>query len=180
MRRYLPDCLGLLLISTIAASAVSATAQNVITDKTMVVWAAPANLTQRGGSALTVDMANPDAFDAIVFGEFAPKKWMAGSTLGKRSQRNQDTDAPETAGPDDFVQIAVVYQGHHVTVYRNGETYASYEMPESPQAFDKTATLLIGPRHRAYWRDCFVGKIQDAAHLSHGLRRTDDCRAAAG
>ena len=159
MKRCIFPCCGILLIF---AAAASAAAQDAITDKTMVVWAAPANLTQRGGSALTVDMANPDAFDAIVFGELAPQKWMAGSTLGKRNQRNQDAYAAETAGPDDFVQMAIVYQGRHVTIYRNGETYASYEMPENPQTFDKTATLLIGPRHKACWRDCFVGKIQDA------------------
>ena len=127
MKRWIFPCWGIFLIF---AAAASAAAQDAITDKTMVVWAAPANLTQRGGSALTVDMANPDAFDAIVFGEFAPQKWMAGSTLGKRTQRNQDAYAAETAGPDDFVQMAIVYQGRHVTIYRNGETYASYEMPE--------------------------------------------------
>ncbi len=152
-------CWGIFLI---LVGVVSAAAQDAITDKTMVVWAAPGNLQQQGGSALTVDMANPDAFDAIVLGEFAPRKWMAGSTLGKRTQRNQDLHAEETAGPDEFVQMAVVYQGRQVTIYRNGETYASFEMPESPQTFDKSATVLIGPRHRAFMRDCFVGKIQDA------------------
>jgi beta-fructofuranosidase len=157
-QRLLACCSTFLMLIAV----VPVIAQEPITDKTMVVWAAPANLTQRGGSALTVDMADPDAFDAIVFGELAPEKWMAGSTLGKRNQRNQEAYAVETAGPDQFVQIAIVYQGKRVTIYRNGQTYAAYDMPESPQTFDKTATLIIGPRHRAGWRDCFVGKIKDA------------------
>ena len=148
-----------LLILTVIASAI---AQEPITDKTMIVWAAPANLTQHGGSALTVDMANPDAFDGIVFGETTPQKWMAGSTMGKRNQRDQSAYASETAGPDEFVQIAIVYQGRHVTIYRNGATYASYEMPDSAQTYDKNATLLIGPRHKANQFNCFIGKIQDA------------------
>lgn len=159
MRRHIVLGGGMFLIISAAAWV---SAQEAITDKTMVVWAAPANLTQRGGSALTVDMANPDAFDAIVLGELAPGKWMAGSTLGKRTQRDQSAYAAETVGPDEFVQLAIVYQGHHVTIYRGGEMYASYEMPESPQTYDKTATVLIGPRHRANARDCFFGKIQDA------------------
>lgn len=137
-------------------------AQDSLTDKTMVVWASPANLEQRGGSALTVDMANPDAFDAVVFGEYVPAKWMAGSTLGKRTEHNQEKYPVESAGPDEFVQIAIVYEGRHVTIYRNGAAYASYDMPESPQVFAKTATILIGPRHRGNMRDCFLGKIRDA------------------
>lgn len=159
MNRYGLPLGGVVLILVAVASAA---AQETITDKTMVVWAAPADLTQRGGSALTVDMANPDAFDAIVFGEHAPQKWMAGSTLGKRNQPNQEAYAAETAGPDEFVQIAIVYHERHIAIYRNGEAYAAYDMPGDPQAFDKSATLLIGPRHRANQQDCFVGKIQDA------------------
>jgi hypothetical protein len=38
-----------------------------IKDKTLVVWTAPANLQQRGGSALTIDDLNSH-FDGIVFG----------------------------------------------------------------------------------------------------------------
>jgi hypothetical protein len=136
MKRWVLPCCG---ISLIFAAVGSAAGQSAITDKTMVVWAAPANLSQRGGSAITVDMANPDAFDAIVFGELTPRKWMAGSTLGKRTQRNQDACAAEPAGSDEFVQMAIVYQGRHVTIYRNRQKYASYEMPENPQTFDKTA-----------------------------------------
>src|SRR5260221_14307893 len=47
-------------------------------DKTLVAWVAPANLTQQGGSVLTIedDQAH---FDGILFGEIAPAKWMPGS-----------------------------------------------------------------------------------------------------
>ena len=49
---------------------------NQLKDKTLVVWAAPANLTQRAGSALTID-DEQSHFDGIVFGEITPRKWMA-------------------------------------------------------------------------------------------------------
>ena len=54
-----------------------------IEDKTLVVWTAPANLSQQGGSALTIDNLDGN-FDGIVFGEIAKTKWMAGSDLYRR------------------------------------------------------------------------------------------------
>ena len=77
-----------------------------LAEKTLVVWAAPGNLTQHGGSALTLDEANPDAFDAIVFAERRPATWMAGSSGYRRSNLEQDDWLRETAGPDEFVAIA--------------------------------------------------------------------------
>ena len=49
----------------------------MIADKTLVAWVTPGNLTQCGGSALTVEKSS-GVFDAIVLGELAPAKWMAG------------------------------------------------------------------------------------------------------
>ena len=71
-------------------------APKVISDKTMVAWVYPANLEQRGGSALTLfDQA--EHFDAIVLGEKAPGKWMAGSDFFRRTQDAQGPYARETA-----------------------------------------------------------------------------------
>ena len=62
-------------------------------DKTLVVWAAPANLTQRGGSVLTLEDPR-DHFDAIVFGELRPACWMAGSDSFLRTQKDQANYEP--------------------------------------------------------------------------------------
>ena len=62
----------------LALIACSLLAQEPLSDKTLVAWVAPANLTQRGGSALTIEKQQ-GVFDAIVFGEIAPAKWMAAS-----------------------------------------------------------------------------------------------------
>ena len=67
------------------------------TDKTLVAWAVPANLNQQGGSVLTIQSG--DRFDAIVFGEIAPGKWMPGSNFYKRTERDQAEFPAETAGP---------------------------------------------------------------------------------
>ena len=65
-------------------------------DKTLVAWVTPANLTQRGGSVLTLDDQDSH-FDGIVFGELMPGKWMAGSDFFKRTQKDQANCPAETA-----------------------------------------------------------------------------------
>ena len=59
-----------------------------IADKTLVAWVSPANLTQGGGSVLTLENP-PGQFDAIVLGEIGRARWMAGSEGFRRTQREQ-------------------------------------------------------------------------------------------
>ena len=130
-------------------------------DKTLVVWASPANLTQRGGSALTID-DRKSHFDAIVFGEIAPSRWMAGSDFYRRTMREQDAVPAETVGADTVVQIAIVYRGNEVTLYRNGQPYSQHEIQE-PQRFDSDSAVVIGLRHlESEDGACFAGAIDDA------------------
>ena len=132
-------------------------------DKTLVVWAAPANLTQRAGSALTLDDGQSH-FDGIVFGELAPRKWMGGSDGFSRTIKEQGDWPEEMAEGNTFVQIAVVYQGREVTVFRNGQKYARYTMPNQPQPFGPAAVVLFGRRHLGAGDpdNSFVGRIKDA------------------
>ena len=143
----------------IGLNAVLATAASPLTDKTLVVWVAPANLTQKGGSALTIDDGKLH-FDGIVFGELTPATWMAGSDFHKRTERKQDARAAETAGPATCVQMAVVYRGKEVTVYRDGKEYSRHTIKE-PQAFGPESVVMIGPRHAGN-HDFFAGAIDDA------------------
>ena len=99
--------------------------KTAIADKTLVAWVAPANLSQRGGSVLTLEKSG-GVFDAIVFGEIAEAKLMAGSNGFVRTKREQETFPAETADSKSLVQIAVVYQGPQITIYRNGGKYAEY------------------------------------------------------
>ncbi len=118
-----------------------------IRDKTLVAWVAPANLTQKGGSVLT--MESFDSFDALVLGERRTGAWMAGSEMFHRTQPDQSATPVETAGPDAFIQVAAVYQGDHITLYRNGQEIASYQSPNPPLTFGTGAFVEIGVRHRA-------------------------------
>ena len=133
-----------------------------LVDKTLLVWASPANLDQRGGSALTVDDA-ASHFDAIVFGEIAPRKWMAGSDSFRRTNSDQAGWPAETADAKTFVQVAIVYKGRLVTIYRDGRKYAEYTMANPPQPFGPQSVVVIGMRHLDQGDDAhFAGSVDDA------------------
>jgi hypothetical protein len=63
-----------------------------LSEKTLEVWVTLANLDQRGGAAISVQTLDGIMFDAIVFGEREPKKWMAGSNGFVRYQSFQGED----------------------------------------------------------------------------------------
>jgi sucrose-6-phosphate hydrolase SacC (GH32 family) len=140
----------------------------MIADKTLVAWVAAANLTQRGGSVLTLDDQN-GRFDGIVFGELAPGKWMAGSEFFKRSQKDQKQNAAETADAKTLVQVAAVYRGREVALYRNGQPYARYTIGQ-PQKFMPESTILIGLRHFPPGNGkYFAGTVEDARVYDRAL-----------
>ena len=134
----------------------------MITDKTLVVWASPANLTQGGGSALSIDDMKSH-FDGIVFAELTPATWMAGSNFFSRTQKAQGDYPRETASSGTFVQVAIVYRGKQITIYRNGEEYANYAMGSNPMPFGLDSVVVFGRRHiDAGDEKRFAGEIDDA------------------
>lgn len=166
--KHLITFIGLTALAPAGAGGASA----LIQDKTLVVWAAPANLTQRASSALTIDDGQAH-FDGIVFAELAPRKWMAGSDGFSRTHKAQQDWPEETADATTFVQIAVVYYGREVTLYRNGQKYASYTMPDPPRQFGPSALVLSGRRHlEASDKDnSYTGRIKDARIYAQPLER---------
>ena len=155
---------ALLTLTTVvfAATMCPADDDNRLTDKTLVVWVSPANLEQSGGSALTVNDTTIDRFDAVVFAELAPQVWMPGSNGYSRSCQEQADWPKETAAADGLVQMAIVYQGQEITVYRDGQLYARYTTDGQPYAFGLQTAVLFGPRHLSEGVECFVGRIRDA------------------
>ena len=140
----------------------------VLKDKTLVVWVSPANLTQRGGSALTIDN-DRGGFDGIVFGELAPGKWMAGSDGFARTERNQDAFPAEIAEAGTFVQMAMVYRGAQVTAFRNGVVYSQHAIGV-PESFGGRSVVVIGRRHLTQnGNDHFGGVIDDARIYDRAL-----------
>ncbi len=145
---------------------------SLLKDKTLVVWVAPANLTQRAGSALTIDDGQSH-FDGIIFGEITPQKWMPGSDGFRRTLREQVTWPDETTDGRTFIQMAIVYRGSEATVFRDGQEYVRYTMPNPPQAFGSAVAVLFGRRHLDVLdpEHSFTGRIKDARIYDRALDR---------
>jgi len=138
-----------------------------IRDKTLVAWVSLSNLTQRGGSPLALD-DQENHFDAIVFGEHSPARWMAGSDFWRRTSKEQAGYPVETADPGALVQIAIAYKGNQVTLYRNGKEYAHHEVAE-PLAFGADTAVVIGLRHIQRDIAGFAGTVDDARLYNRAL-----------
>ena len=109
-------------LALMAQAAVCTAADDApLVDKTLIVWASPENLTQSGGTALTVNDTTIDRFDGVVFAEIEPQVWMPGSNGYSRTNKEQADWPKETAAPDRLVQMAIVYRGQQITVCRNGD-----------------------------------------------------------
>lgn len=135
-----------------------------IKDKTLVAWVVPSNLIQRGGGVLTlIDVR--ERFDSIVFGEISTGKWMAGSDFFRRTQQDQSSYPSETADARTLVQLAIVYRGNEIVVYRNGNEYARHRV-DRPQAFggNNEVIALIGLRYLGGNGEIgyFAGQIEEA------------------
>lgn len=113
--------------------------------KTLVAWVQLANLEQRGGSAMTIQSG--DQFDGIVFGEHTARRWMAGSDFFNRTEKNQEPHAPESAVDKTWNQIAIVYTSDRTSIYRNGESYASYDAKNIDLLNRGDNMVVFGLRH---------------------------------
>jgi beta-fructofuranosidase len=152
---------GILVIEGQGALADASTAE-ALRDKTLVAWVVPANLTQRGGSVLTIEKPG-GVFDGIVLGEITPAKWMPGSDMYKRTKREQEDFPVETATSQTLVQVAIVYHGRQITLYRDG-TQATTYTADNEERFGSDSMVLMGLRHSeaAIENRFFTGAIEDA------------------
>ena len=133
-----------------------------IKDKTLVAWVQPANVTQRGGSVITLGKAG-GAFDAMVFAELTPATWMPGSDHFRRTKKEQQDFPKEASTGTEWVQIAIVYKDQQITLYRNGRESGTYAAA-SAEAFPRDTWVLLGLRHleAAPENRFFFGSIDDA------------------
>ncbi len=167
-----PDSTNLQIIEPGAKSdqfSASANALAPLHDKTLVVWVAPADLTQRGGSALTLDDFDSH-FDGIIFGELTARRWMPGSDFHRRTLPSQTQWPEETADAKSFVQIAITYRDREVTIFRNGQSFARYTTANPAQEFGPQSVVLIGMRHLDQNDEAhFAGVIDDARIYDRAL-----------
>src|SRR5207248_7868666 len=115
--------------------------------KTLEAWVVLDNLRQQGGAALSVQARGREAFDAIVFAEIDPGRWMAGS---EGFTRTRGFGGPaETEADRRPVHVAVVYaEDGTVTGYRDGRPYGAPYKSSGPQLFKAGETeVVFGLRH---------------------------------
>ncbi|MFO0797840.1 MAG: DUF1549 domain-containing protein [Gemmataceae bacterium] len=115
--------------------------------KTLEAWVKLDTLAQRGGGVMSVQTPDGVVFDAIVFGEQEPAKWMAGSDGFRRTK---SFAGPLEADADkDAVHVAItVADDGTVTGYRNGRPYGTAFKSGGPQPFDAgKAEVVFGMRH---------------------------------
>lgn len=145
-----------------------------IREKTLEAWVSLDTLDQGGGAAISIQNADGKQFDAIVFAERQPRKWMAGSD---GFARTTDLDIPEESEPaGTLIHLAAVYRGDNsIALYRNGQPLGQPYTPNAPlQAFAAgDARILLGQRHTGGGRAWLTGEIKQASLYDRALDDTE-------
>ncbi len=148
-----------------------------VTEKTLEAWVSLANLDQRGGGVISLQTKDGGVFDAIVFGEKQPKKWIAGSN---GFQRTVNIAGPEeSARPGELVHLAVVYSAdNRIAIYRNGVPYGDPYQPAGANAGLRTfaageSHVLLGMRHTGGGTPFVAGEIAEARLYDKALSTAD-------
>jgi sucrose-6-phosphate hydrolase SacC (GH32 family) len=157
-------------VSGATARQTAATDHWTLRDKTFVAWVRLASTEQRRGAVIGLENL-PGVFDALVYAEIAPKRWMPGSDYFKRTPQDQAGFAPETAGPDEWVQMAAVYGPTETVLYRNGREYARHALGDAkPETFTPRSIVLFGLRAwESQGEEPLLGSIDDVRIYSTAL-----------
>ncbi len=115
-------------------------------EKTLEAWVKLADPAQRGGGVISLETPTGSRFDALVYGEREPRRWMAGSD---GFVRTQSFGAPEETQADQrFVHVAIVYHANGtITGYREGLPYGRGYKAGVASFETNTARVLFGLRH---------------------------------
>ena len=118
-----------------------------LSEKTLEAWVVLSDLDQRGGGVMSVETIGGGAFDAIVFGELAPREWLAGSNFFQRTKPFQGP--PESEAAERPVPLAFVYRADGTIVgYRDGKPYGLDYRTDGPFRFEAgTSHVVFGLRH---------------------------------
>ena len=146
--------------------------------KTLEAWVRLDNLDQRGGGVISLQTPDGGAFDAIVFGELEPGRWMPGSE-GYRRTRSLNGTAEKIATR--AVHVAITYAADGtVTGYRDGIAYGkSYRTDRAAFGAGK-AQLLFGLRHGPAGGNKHLAGIITRAKLYDRALTSNEVAASAG
>ncbi|QDS88521.1 Planctomycete cytochrome C [Rosistilla ulvae] len=154
--------------------AASAALPESIAAKSLEVVVQLDDLQQHGGAALSIQTTDGVLFDAIVFAEREPRRWMSGSDHGRRTQNLQA--GVEDQADQQPIHLVITYgKDGTITCYRNGQVYGT-PYNTGVQTFPPDRTQVIfGMRHgtRATGGRMLKGRIYDARLYDVALSETE-------
>ena len=159
---------GALLLDGKSAYAATASLPKELAEKTLEAWVTVGDADQQGGGVFSVETTDGSLFDAIVYGEREPRRWMAGSNGFVRSESFR---GPEFQWSQEPVQIVITYSHDGtITGYLQGQPYGS-AYGTSLQRFDPSQShVAFGIRHRPVGGNrMFAGAIHRAALYDRAL-----------
>ena len=138
-------------------------------EKSLEAWFYLDNLNQRGGGVLGIEGIKEHAFDSVVFGEGAVRKWLPGSNNFRRTK--QPEGAEEVSSPQQKIHVVIAYSADGtISVYRNGKPYGEPYKKAEPHIFSEGNTrVLIGLRHTGAGNGFFHGRIDEARLYDRAL-----------
>lgn len=141
--------------------------------KTLEAWVQVNNLNQRGGGVISLQTKDGVVFDAIVFGEKEPKRWMAGSNGFTRYASFAANDEKEQ---QKIIHIAITYATDGtITGYRNGIPYGKPYKNNLVTYDANNSEIVFGIRHgvEAGGNRMFEGTIAQARLYDRALSQTE-------
>jgi hypothetical protein len=141
--------------------------------KTLVSWVYLDSLTDRAGSALTVEKSSGTIFDGVVYAERENNKWMAGSDNFFRTEDPPQQGTLESSNPATLIKMAIVYDvDNSITIYRNDVLYSTYTkgtLQSYPGGAD--TDVIFGLRHAAAVSPnrYLTGRIEEARLYSGAM-----------
>lgn len=140
-----------------------------LSEKTLEAWVRVTDLNQRGGGVISLQTSDGLIFDAIVFGEREPKRWMAGSDGFTRTESFEASDETEH---ESLVHVAITYSTEGtITGYRNGVPYGRAYKKNQPTFAAENSELVFGLRHgvEAGGNRMFQGTVAQARLYDRAL-----------
>ena len=152
----------LFLIPIFLVSACSSRPLN--SDKTLVSWVIIDKLEAGGGSILTLQ--DGERFDGIILSEEG-HSWIAGSEQD-RTIAASDNSSAVSPGIGETEQIAIVYRGNEILIYRDAQLQATFKAESIDLMNSKTNMVVFGPSHYG-GSGAVSGAIEDARIYNKAL-----------
>lgn len=159
---------GRLILDGVGANMRTKTLSRDLTMKTLEAWLTLANLDQRGGGVIGLDVMEGRFFDSIVFGEMKPRHWLAGSDFFNRTEDPGGT--AETAGPETIVHVAIAWAADgSIRLYRNGAPYGQPYAKGAQRTFKAGGSRFLFGQRLSDVNPPLAGEIDEARAYDRAL-----------